>query len=40
MADASRDPDVGIFLGLRANLPDRDRAAVDELTHHLGLTLA
>ncbi|MFJ5546790.1 hypothetical protein [Streptomyces sp. NPDC093225] len=34
------DPDVGISLGLRANLSDQDQAAVDELTRRLGLTVA
>ncbi|MEW2320477.1 hypothetical protein AB0926_04920 [Streptomyces griseoincarnatus] len=32
------DPDVGISLGVRENLSDQDRAAVDELAHRLGLT--
>ncbi|MEV7789675.1 hypothetical protein AB0O72_30480 [Streptomyces sp. NPDC088106] len=32
------DPDVGISLGMRENLSDQDRAAVDELAHRLGLT--
>lgn len=32
------DPGVGISLGLRANLSDQDRAAVDELTRRLALT--
>ncbi|MDX2531602.1 hypothetical protein [Streptomyces scabiei] len=32
------DPDVGISLGLRANLSDQDRAAVGELVQRLGLT--
>ncbi|UXX98110.1 hypothetical protein N7U49_47615 (plasmid) [Streptomyces sp. AD2-2] len=32
------DPDVGISLGVRENLSDEDRAAVDELAHRLGLT--
>lgn len=34
------DPDVGVSLGLRANLSDQDRAAVDELTRRLGLIVA
>lgn len=32
------DPDVGISLGVRANLSDADRAAVDDLARRLGLT--
>lgn len=32
------DPDVGISLGVRKNLSDQDRAAVDELARRLGLT--
>ncbi|MFI5887657.1 hypothetical protein [Streptomyces sp. NPDC051554] len=32
------DPDVGISLGVRDNLSDEDRAAVDELARRLGLT--
>lgn len=32
------DPDVGISLGIRANLTDQERATVDELARRLGLT--
>ncbi|QOV43028.1 hypothetical protein [Streptomyces chromofuscus] len=32
------DPDVGISLGVRANLSDKDRRAVDELAGRIGLT--
>ncbi|MFF7986951.1 hypothetical protein ACFZDK_49095 [Streptomyces sp. NPDC007901] len=38
MVPSADDPDVGISLGLRSNLSDQDRAAVDELTRRLGLT--
>ncbi|WP_329266901.1 hypothetical protein [Streptomyces sp. NBC_01451] len=38
MVPTIEDPDVGISLGVRANLSDQDRAAVDELTRRLGLT--
>ncbi|WP_159049540.1 hypothetical protein, partial [Streptomyces sp. NRRL WC-3618] len=32
------DPDVGISLGVRANLTDHEHAAVNELARRLGLT--
>ncbi|MFJ2833698.1 hypothetical protein ACIPC1_40195 [Streptomyces sp. NPDC087263] len=40
MAPTLTDPDVGISLGVRANLSDKDRRAVDELVGRLGLTAA
>ncbi|MEV2236271.1 hypothetical protein AB0H69_48075 [Streptomyces phaeochromogenes] len=38
MAPTLDDPDVGIALGVRTNLSDQGRAAVDELACRLGLT--
>lgn len=38
MAPTPEDPDVGISLGVHANLSDADRAAVDDLARRLGLT--
>ncbi|WLW55247.1 hypothetical protein [Streptomyces sp. YU58] len=40
MTPSLDDPGVGISLGVRANLSDTDRRAVDELTCRLGLTRA
>lgn len=38
MTPSLDDPDVGIALGVRANLSDTGRRAVDELVGRLGLT--
>lgn len=38
MTPTLTDPDVGISLGVRANLSDKDRHSVDELAGRLGLT--